>query len=80
MVPLLLKGLRDPNVDVNVEADQALRYIARKPGGVGVSNNPLAGAETAQMMPTSELERVVRAAGFTPVERDTLYNAIPGAN
>lgn len=47
LVPLLLKGLRDPNVDVNVEADQALRYISRKPGGVGVSDNPLAGAETA---------------------------------
>lgn len=39
----------------------------------------MAGAETAQMMPTSELERVVRAAGFTPVERDTLYNKVVGA-
>ncbi len=40
----------------------------------------MAGAETAQMMPTTELERVVRAAGFTPVERDTLYNAVDRAN
>ena len=40
----------------------------------------MAGAETAQMMPTSELERVVRAAGFTPVERDTLYNEVIRAN
>jgi aminodeoxyfutalosine synthase len=36
----------------------------------------MAGAETAQMMPIPELERVVREAGFRPVERDTLYNPI----
>ncbi len=30
------------------------------------------------MMPRPELERVVREAGFVPVERDTLYNPIPG--
>ena len=36
----------------------------------------MAGAETAQMMPIPELERVVREAGFVPVERDTLYNPI----
>jgi aminodeoxyfutalosine synthase len=36
----------------------------------------MAGAETAQAMPIPELERVIRAAGFTPVERDTLYNPI----
>ncbi len=42
LVPLMLKGLRDPNVDVNVEAEMALRYIARKPNGLGLSTNPFA--------------------------------------
>jgi aminodeoxyfutalosine synthase len=36
----------------------------------------MAGAETVQAMPIPELERVIRAAGFIPVERDTLYNPI----
>ncbi len=39
----------------------------------------MAGAETAQAMPSRELERVIRAAGFTPVERDTLYRPIAHA-
>jgi len=39
----------------------------------------MAGAETVQAMPIPELERVIRAAGFTPVERDTLYNPIDRA-
>jgi aminodeoxyfutalosine synthase len=36
----------------------------------------MAGAETAQAMAIPELERVIREAGFRPVERDTLYNPI----
>ena len=36
----------------------------------------MAGAETVQAMPIPELERVIREAGFTPVERDTLYRPI----
>ncbi|HEV3074287.1 MAG TPA: aminofutalosine synthase MqnE, partial [Thermoanaerobaculia bacterium] len=36
----------------------------------------MAGAGTAQQLSRSELERIVREAGFTPVERDTLYNAV----
>lgn len=44
LVPLLLKGLRDPNVDVNVEAERALRYIARKPNGFGLPDDPLGNA------------------------------------
>jgi aminodeoxyfutalosine synthase len=36
----------------------------------------MAGARTEQMLPRPELERVVREAGFVPVERDTLYNPI----
>jgi aminodeoxyfutalosine synthase len=39
----------------------------------------MAGAETVQAMPISELERVIREAGFRPVERDTLYNPISRA-
>lgn len=36
----------------------------------------MAGAETEQTLPRRELERVIREAGFTPVERDTLYRPI----
>ena len=39
----------------------------------------MAGAATPQSLPRAELERVVRAAGFIPVERDTLYNPIAPA-
>ncbi len=28
------------------------------------------------MLPRPELERIVREAGFVPVERDTLYNPV----
>jgi len=34
----------------------------------------MAGAHTEQQLSRRELERVVREAGFEPVERDTLYN------
>lgn len=43
LIPLLIKGLRDPNIDVAAESEQALRYIARKPQGVGLPDTPLAG-------------------------------------
>jgi aminodeoxyfutalosine synthase len=36
----------------------------------------MAGARTPEMMTTSEIQRLIRAAGRTPVERDTLYNVI----
>lgn len=36
----------------------------------------MAGAATAQSLPRRELERIVREAGFEPVERDTLYRPI----
>ncbi len=36
----------------------------------------MAGGETAQAMTRSEIERLIRAAGREPVERDTLYNRI----
>ncbi len=35
-----------------------------------------AGAKTSEFTPRTELERLIRAAGRTPVERDTLYNRI----
>ncbi|MEZ6041059.1 MAG: hypothetical protein R3C20_11165 [Planctomycetaceae bacterium] len=66
LVPFILKGLRDPNVDVNVEAEFALRYIARKPSGFGLSSNPIAGAENA-----SDSERL-RVAN---IWRDKAYKA-----
>jgi aminodeoxyfutalosine synthase len=36
----------------------------------------MAGARTPEMMTTREIQRLIRAAGRTPVERDTLYNVI----
>jgi aminodeoxyfutalosine synthase len=36
----------------------------------------MAGAETGQSMSRGELARIVRDAGFTPVERDTLYQPL----
>jgi len=43
LIPEMLKGLRDPSLDVNVEALMALRYIARKPNGFGLPLDPLTG-------------------------------------
>ena len=50
LVPFMLDGIRDPSVDVNVEAIAALRFIARKPNGFGETLNPLEGIEN----PTDE--------------------------
>jgi aminodeoxyfutalosine synthase len=36
----------------------------------------MAGADTEQHLTRAELERVVREAGFVPVQRDTLYNPV----
>lgn len=59
-------------------AQVALSFGADDLDGTVVSETiyHMAGAETAQMMPRGELERVVREAGFVPVERDTLYNPV----
>ena len=35
-----------------------------------------AGAKTEQFTPRAELERLIRAAGRIPVERDTLYRPV----
>jgi hypothetical protein len=50
LVPFMLDGIRDPSVDVNVEAIAALRFIARKPNGFGETLNPLEGIDN----PTDE--------------------------
>jgi len=36
----------------------------------------MAGAETPQAMSPGEIVRIIRNAGRTPVERDTLYNVV----
>ena len=56
LIPEVLKGLRDPNLDVNVEALRALRYISRKPGGFGLPDDPLAGPTFS-----SDEQKLVRA-------------------
>jgi hypothetical protein len=56
LIPQMLQGLRDPNVGVNSEALQALRYISRKPTGFDLPVNPLDGPKTA-----SEAQKLVRA-------------------
>ena len=38
----------------------------------------MAGARTPEIMTTSAIRRLIRAAGREPVERDTLYNVITG--
>jgi aminodeoxyfutalosine synthase len=37
----------------------------------------MAGARTPESMSTRELDRLIRAAGREPVERDTMYNVVP---
>lgn len=56
LIPLMLEGVKDPDVDVNVEAIAALRYIARKPNGLGESLNPLDG------VPENDTDLRIRAA------------------
>ncbi|MCH2203692.1 MAG: hypothetical protein MK102_17120 [Fuerstiella sp.] len=41
LVPLMLNGIQDPNFLVSVEAVSSLRYIARRPNGLGLSLDPL---------------------------------------
>lgn len=47
LVPEMLEGLKDANVDVNVEAEMALRFISRRPNGFGMSLDPLGGLTAA---------------------------------
>lgn len=59
-------------------AQVALRFGADDLDGTVVEEKiyHMAGAGTAQQLSRPELERIVREAGFVPVERDTLYNPI----
>jgi len=59
-------------------AQVALRFGADDLDGTVVEEHiyHMTGAETAQQLSRGELTRVVREAGFTPVERDTLYNPV----
>jgi aminodeoxyfutalosine synthase len=56
----------------------ALRFGADDLDGTVVEEHiyHMAGASTDQQLTRAELERIVRLAGFVPVERDTLYNPI----
>ncbi|HVT15925.1 MAG TPA: aminofutalosine synthase MqnE [Thermoanaerobaculia bacterium] len=62
-------------------AQVALRFGADDMDGTIVEEKiyHMAGAGTAQQLSRPELERIVREAGFVPVERDTLYNPIAPA-
>jgi aminodeoxyfutalosine synthase len=59
-------------------AQIALRFGANDLDGTVVEEKIYhdAGASTAEFTSRSELERLIRAAGRVPVERDTLYNPI----
>lgn len=59
-------------------AQVALRFGADDLDGTVVEETiyHMAGAGTDQSLSRPELERIVRLAGFTPVERDTLYNPL----
>ena len=37
----------------------------------------MAGSRTPESLSTGDIERIIRAAGRTPVERDTFYNVVP---
>lgn len=69
LVPLMLKGLRDPSVAINTEALMALRYISRKPNGFGLSIDPL------EANPTATGDERVRVANQW---RDKAYKAWSG--
>jgi aminodeoxyfutalosine synthase len=59
-------------------AQIALRFGANDLDGTVVEEKIYhdAGAKTSEFTPRNELERLIRAAGRVPVERDTLYNKI----
>ncbi len=59
-------------------AQIALRFGANDMDGTVVEEKIYhdAGAKTSEFTPLGELERLIRAAGRVPVERDTLYNPV----
>ncbi len=62
-------------------AQIALRFGANDLDGTVVEEKIYhdAGAKTAEFTPRAELERLIRAAGRVPVERDTLYRPVDRA-
>jgi len=62
LVPLMLDGIRDNSVDVNIEAIQALRFIARKPQGFGETLAPFASLGTADQITKASPEERLRLA------------------
>jgi aminodeoxyfutalosine synthase len=63
-------------------AQVALRFGANDLDGTVVEEKIYhdAGATTPEHLTRAELERLIRAAGRVPVERDTLYNAVDREN
>lgn len=62
LVPLMLDGIRDPSVDVNIEAIQALRFISRKPHGFGESLAPFASLGDEEQIKNAPAEERLRLA------------------
>ncbi len=67
LVQQIIPGLRDPNLTVNSNALQALRYISRKPSGFGLPFDPLDGLQPG----ASEEQKVAHANQW----RTRAYNA-----
>jgi len=62
LVPLMLDGIRDNSVDVNIEAIQALRFIARRPQGFGETLAPFASLGTEDQINSAAPEERLRVA------------------
>ena len=62
LVPLMLEGIRDNSVDVNTEAIQALRFIARRPQGFGETLAPFAALGTEDQIKNASPEERLRLA------------------
>lgn len=57
-------------------AQVALKFGANDFGSLMIEENVVAAAGVKFRMPLSEILRLIRDAGYTPVQRDTLYNKI----
>jgi hypothetical protein len=62
LVPFMLEGIRDNSVDVNTEAIQALRFIARRPQGFGETLAPFASLGTEDQIKNASPEERLRLA------------------
>ena len=54
----------------------ALVFGANDMGSTMIEENVVAAAGTRFMLAREELVRLIRDAGFTPVQRDTLYREV----